>query len=577
MMPAKHQSGTIFNQVLKICDTIFVVILSVPPFCLFGFSCGGDYRVKGASEWMTTPTCGSSWKPVPRKRSGSLSGGTRISSTPVLLRFYRKASHQEVATALGTSEDGARMRVDRALDKLRRFFAKKSVALSATALAGALTANAAQAAPAGVTALAGAGGPLTTTSTKVLAKGAIQMMFIAQLKTAALITAACVVVAGSGVIVAKEGLTPSVAPVSAQAEQKSPPLATVTNVAATIAWGAVTNELQAGLVPLGSDAATDWIAFSCPTCASRSIRKNMPIACKLCGVKDAAMWADPICLSCAAQRRICTGCGTAKLWSATFVEGEPMRMELHFKNVGKEACSLLGAREGESWCFTFTPIGGGTPWVMYFTRESLRRLKTIEEETVRLASEGQDAVEHDLAQGWSFVDPQSRQPPNRALPVGKYTVTASYAHPDHAQRKICTYWHGTVTTGPVEIEIKPAVRVSHKLTGAGRNTRLSVTVTNRGTTPLELNKNVSTDAIRALRFFDADGERVPTIPPSFPTEGTITVSPGESREFDYGLNIFSPPLKAGHYSIHVSFISADPIQWIIPEQGSEGDAVNRAP
>jgi hypothetical protein len=112
---------------------------------------------------------------------------------------------------------------------------------------------------------------------------------------------------------------------------------------------------------------------------------------------------------------------------------------------------------------------------------------------------------------------------------------------------------------------KNPIRVSHKLTGAGRNTRLSVTVANHGATPLVLNKNVSTDAIRALRFFDADGKRVPTIPPSFPLEGTITIAPGESKEFDYNLNIFSPPLKPGDYSIHVSFVSADPIQWTIPE------------
>ncbi len=44
------------------------------------------------------------------------------------------------------------------------------------------------------------------------------MMFIAQLKTAALITAACVVVAGSGVIVAKEVMTPSATPATAGGE-----------------------------------------------------------------------------------------------------------------------------------------------------------------------------------------------------------------------------------------------------------------------------------------------------------------------------------------------------------------------
>ncbi len=509
------------------------------------------------------------WEHMQPHLAGALDSLSGADREAVLLRFYRKASHREVAAALGTSEDGARMRVDRALDKLRRFFAKKSVALSATALAGALTANVAQAAPAGLaatagaTALAGAGGTLTTTSTIVLAKGAIQMMFIAQLKTAALITAACVVVAGSGVIVAKEVLAPPATPVSAQAEQKSPPLDTVTNAAATIAWGAVTNELQAGLVPLGKGAEGDWgkdeeSIFFCPKCAGKPRKHCM----------------DP---SEAAKKRICAVCGKAKPWSATFIEGEPMRMELHLRNLAKETRSILGAgvkyESGfcRNWEFTFAPAGGGTSWTEFNTVPWAEPPPLVDLK-LGVGESNEAAVELLLGRkGYLFRDRQGRSLPS--LPAGKYTVTATYAHPE--DDKTCPYWHGTVTTGPVEIEIKPAVRVSHKLTGEGRNTRLSVTVTNPGTTPLELNKNDSTDAIRALRFFDADGERVPTLPPSFPTEGTITVAPGESRAFDYNLNIFSPPLKAGHYSIHVSFISADPIPWIIPEQGAEGDAVKQ--
>ncbi|MEI6149450.1 MAG: sigma factor-like helix-turn-helix DNA-binding protein, partial [bacterium] len=151
-----------------------------------------------------TPTA-VAWEEMQPHLSGALDSLSGTDREAVLLRFYRKASHQEVATALGTSEDGARKRVDRALDKLRRFFTNKGVALSATALAGALTANAAPAAPAGLaatagaTALAGVGGTLTTTSTLVLAKGAIQMMVWNSVKTAALVTAAAIAVGGAGV------------------------------------------------------------------------------------------------------------------------------------------------------------------------------------------------------------------------------------------------------------------------------------------------------------------------------------------------------------------------------------------
>jgi hypothetical protein len=53
----------------------------------------------------------------------------------------------EVGLNLGASEDVAKMRMSRTLEKLRRFFTKHRVTLSATAIAGAVSASAVQAAP----------------------------------------------------------------------------------------------------------------------------------------------------------------------------------------------------------------------------------------------------------------------------------------------------------------------------------------------------------------------------------------------------------------------------------------------
>ena len=66
----------------------------------------------------------------------------------VLLRFAEGLSFPELGAALGTSEDAARMRLNRALDRLRQFFAKQGVTLSAAVLAGLLTDRTAEAAPA---------------------------------------------------------------------------------------------------------------------------------------------------------------------------------------------------------------------------------------------------------------------------------------------------------------------------------------------------------------------------------------------------------------------------------------------
>jgi hypothetical protein len=218
------------------------------------------------------------------------------------------------------------------------------------------------------------------------------------------------------------------------AAEKAQPAESGANPPATVAWGAVTNELQAGLVPLGG--IKGWVGFVCPVHA-KGVDKSRP-------------------QEEAAAKRICVGCTAPKPWSAMFVEGEPLRMELHFRNLAKEACSLYDASHGEHWSFTFTQVGGGKVWKTSWSREDERTMEGIARSTISLAVGQQNAVEMGLERhSLGLLNPDGGQPASRTLPPGKYTVTASYAHPEHAQRKPCTYWHGMVTTSPVEIEIKP--------------------------------------------------------------------------------------------------------------------------
>jgi RNA polymerase sigma factor (sigma-70 family) len=56
----------------------------------------------------------------------------------VLLRFYENCSFKEVGEALGTSEDAAKMRVSRAVEKLRQRLLKRGSALTVVALTGIL-------------------------------------------------------------------------------------------------------------------------------------------------------------------------------------------------------------------------------------------------------------------------------------------------------------------------------------------------------------------------------------------------------------------------------------------------------
>jgi RNA polymerase sigma factor (sigma-70 family) len=70
----------------------------------------------------------------------------------VLLRFFEKKSFGEIGALLGGNENSARVRVVRAVEKLRGFFRRRGAAVSAAALTTALFDQAVQAAPAGLSA-----------------------------------------------------------------------------------------------------------------------------------------------------------------------------------------------------------------------------------------------------------------------------------------------------------------------------------------------------------------------------------------------------------------------------------------
>lgn len=91
--------------------------------------------------------------------------------TAIMLRFFEQQDLRSVGEALGSNEEAARKRVDRALDKLQSLLKVRGVTLSGTALATTLVASSVTAAPAGLaltvatvaltTAAAGTGTTLT--------------------------------------------------------------------------------------------------------------------------------------------------------------------------------------------------------------------------------------------------------------------------------------------------------------------------------------------------------------------------------------------------------------------------------
>jgi RNA polymerase sigma factor (sigma-70 family) len=113
----------------------------------------------------------------------------------IVLRFFEGRNFSEVGAALGTSEDAAKKRVSRALEKLRKFFAKRGIVLPAGVLTTAISANSVQAAPVAlakiVTAVAITKGAAASASTLTLIKGALKLMAWTKAKTA-LVVGVCV-------------------------------------------------------------------------------------------------------------------------------------------------------------------------------------------------------------------------------------------------------------------------------------------------------------------------------------------------------------------------------------------------
>ncbi len=123
--------------------------------------------------------------------------------TALVLRFFENKTAREIAVALRTKEAAAQKRVARALEKLRANFMKRGVALTAAIIAGAVAANSAPAAPAGlavkISAVA-AKGTAVSTSITTLVKGTMKTMTWIKLKTTIIISAASLVVGGTAAI-----------------------------------------------------------------------------------------------------------------------------------------------------------------------------------------------------------------------------------------------------------------------------------------------------------------------------------------------------------------------------------------
>lgn len=128
-----------------------------------------------------------SWEQIESHLDAALGELTASDRDAVLLRYFKKKSATEMADILGISDEAAQKRLNRAVEKLRKCFAKRKITVGAAGLTALIAANAVQSAPAALSATLAAGAfggtaaapPLVAATTQIIAMTTIHKTLIA--------------------------------------------------------------------------------------------------------------------------------------------------------------------------------------------------------------------------------------------------------------------------------------------------------------------------------------------------------------------------------------------------------------
>lgn len=204
----------------------------------------------------TAPPSDANWDDVAPFLDEAIASLGATDRHAILLRFFERKELKEVGGAIGATEEAAKKRVGRALEKIRSFLARRGIALSAAALGTVITANAMPAVSPAISqsitaALAGPGITASTT----LAALTMKAMFYAKLRFASSIAALFLVAAGAGALIAvssadsraaapNQAASPSPQPIPAP--KPPPPSPAPPAKSGALVWDAEQKEYKAG-------------------------------------------------------------------------------------------------------------------------------------------------------------------------------------------------------------------------------------------------------------------------------------------------------------------------------------------
>jgi RNA polymerase sigma factor (sigma-70 family) len=156
-------------------------------------------REQKAAEMDTTSADESAWEQIAPCLDEAMAQLGDKDRQAMLLRFFENKSFGQVGMALGMSEEAARKRVARGLERLRGLLLGRGVALSAAVIAAGISANSVHAAPAALvtSAVSAVKGSAATASTLAITKATLKAMAWIKLKTAVGVGAGILLAAGA--------------------------------------------------------------------------------------------------------------------------------------------------------------------------------------------------------------------------------------------------------------------------------------------------------------------------------------------------------------------------------------------
>ena len=154
-------------------------------------------------QLLTLPDPAPDWDKLRRVLDDAMSELAETDYDALVLRYFQDRDFHAVGAAIGVSDDTAQKRVARALDKLRDLLAQRGIRTTTGALGLTITANAVQAAPAGLAvtiSAAALAGTAVTTSTLIATTKTIAMTTLQKI----IVTAALTAAVGAGLYQAKK-------------------------------------------------------------------------------------------------------------------------------------------------------------------------------------------------------------------------------------------------------------------------------------------------------------------------------------------------------------------------------------